>query len=130
MNTKNFIIGGIVGGISQYLLGWLFYGILFKNQMPASEHMNFLFIFLGCMTTGFYMSFIFNKWANIATLQTGAMAGGIIGLFSGLISSFFKFAEMPVIDYNYFMLDTFIMIAMQLVTGAVIGFVNSKLKSE
>ena len=28
MNTKNFLIGGLVGGVVYFLLGWLFYGNL------------------------------------------------------------------------------------------------------
>ncbi len=39
MNVKNFIVGGIVGGIVDFLLGWLFYGMLFKDIFPESPDM-------------------------------------------------------------------------------------------
>jgi hypothetical protein len=34
MNVKNFIIGGIVGGIVNFLLGWIIYGMLLKDFFP------------------------------------------------------------------------------------------------
>ena len=37
MNAKNFLVSGIVGGIVNYLLGWLLYGIVFKDQFPVKE---------------------------------------------------------------------------------------------
>jgi xanthine/uracil permease len=37
MKTKNFLVSGIVGGIVYFLLGWLFYGFLFKDFFPPQE---------------------------------------------------------------------------------------------
>ncbi|WP_456442038.1 hypothetical protein [Psychroserpens sp.] len=31
MNTKTFLVAGIVGGIVNWLLGWLFFGISFAD---------------------------------------------------------------------------------------------------
>jgi hypothetical protein len=128
MKTKNFIIGGIAGGIINFLGGWVFYGMLFKNQFPEGENMNMLFIILGCMTFGFLLSYIFNKWANINTLNGGLMAGAILGLFLGLWSNFFQARMLAEPDYQLMLLDVGISIAMGALTGAGIGLVNSKMK--
>ena len=41
MNAKNFLVSGIVGGIVNFLLGWLFYGILFESQFLVSSNGRF-----------------------------------------------------------------------------------------
>ncbi len=37
MNTKNFLIGGIIGGVVFFLLGWLFYGYLLTEFFYNNE---------------------------------------------------------------------------------------------
>ena len=37
MNVKNVSVSGLVGGIVNFLLGWLFYGMLFKDSFPQPE---------------------------------------------------------------------------------------------
>ena len=32
MNLKKFIVGGILGGLVDWVLGWLFYGMIFKKN--------------------------------------------------------------------------------------------------
>ncbi|MBY0486295.1 MAG: hypothetical protein K2P85_03760 [Flavobacteriaceae bacterium] len=127
MNVKNFIVGGIVGGIVNFLLGWLFYGILFKEVYPQNEHMNLTFIFLGCMTYGFFMSFIFTKWAAITRPITGIKAGAIIGLFTSLSMNFFMYSNMA-INYQNMAIDVLISILLGAGIGAAIAVVNGKIK--
>jgi hypothetical protein len=33
MNTNKFLIGGIIGGIAYFLIGWLVWGMLLMNFM-------------------------------------------------------------------------------------------------
>ena len=35
MNVKNFFIGGIVGGIADFFMGWLIYGNLLKEDRKS-----------------------------------------------------------------------------------------------
>ncbi len=127
MNVKNFIVGGIVGGIVDFLLGWLFYGMLFKDIFPESPDMKIEYIFLGCMTFGFFVSFIFTRWAGISNLVTGLKAGAIIGFFSSLYMNFFMYSNMPV-DYKTFAIDVLISIVLSAGVGAAVALVNGKLK--
>lgn len=127
MNTKTFLVSGIVGGIVDFLLGWLFYGILFVDYFPQNESMNLLFIFLGCMTYGMFMSYIFNKWAGITIPITGLKAGAVIGLFTSLIMNFFMFANM-VVNYQHFALDVVVSIVLAALVGASVAFVNGRIK--
>ncbi|WP_431158606.1 hypothetical protein [Winogradskyella poriferorum] len=130
MKTKTFIVAGLVGGLVDWLLGWLFYGILFADTFPQpQEETNaMLFITMGCFAFGFFMSYIYNQWAQITTVATGAKAGVIIGLFMGLISVFFGMAEQVEVDYQLFGLELIIYIIISAVVGGAVGLINGKVK--
>lgn len=127
MNAKNFIVGGIVGGIVDFLLGWVFYGMLFTNIYPQNENTKLEFIFLGCMTFGFFISLIFSKWAGITNAISGLKAGAVIGLFYGLSMNFFMYSSQPV-DYQILGLDTIVNILMGAGVGAAVALVLGKMK--
>ncbi|GGI57944.1 hypothetical protein [Winogradskyella haliclonae] len=132
MNTKSFIAAGLVGGIVDWLLGWLFYGIIFADKFPQpdAESNAMIYITLGCLAFGFFISYIYNKWANISTFGTGLKAGAIIGLFMGLISNFFRLAEQASENFEMFGIDLAISIVMAALVGGVVGFVNGKVGSK
>jgi hypothetical protein len=129
MKTKNFLISGIVASIVDFLLGWLFYGIIFKDTFPQPEERanTMLFIFLGCLSFSLFVAYIFTKWAQITTAATGAKAGIIIGIFIGLFSNFFRLAMDTTFSYKLFAIDVAISIVMTMIIGAVIGVINGKL---
>lgn len=127
MNLKNFFVAGIAGGIVNFLLGWLFYGIIFKDIFPQNENENLLFIFLGCITNGLFISYIFTKWAGITNPITGVKAGAIIGLFTSLSMNFFMYSSKIVI-YQNLVIDVVISIVISALIGAVVAIVSEKLK--
>lgn len=129
MKTKNFLVAGIIGGIVDFLLGWLFYGIIFVNTFPQPEDSSgtMLYIFLGCITFGLFVSYIYTQWAQISTTATGAKAGAIIGLFIGLFFNFFNMAMGPEATLELAALDVGISVVMTAIIGAVIGLVNGKM---
>jgi hypothetical protein len=127
MNVKKILVSGIVAGIVNFLLGWVFYGILFKNIYPPNDDMNMLFIFLGCMTSGFFIAYIFTKWAGITNPITGIKAGAVIGLFTSLSMNFFMYSSM-VLNFQNMALDVIITIVISAFMGAAIAFVSGKMK--
>lgn len=129
MKTKNFLVSGIAGGIVDFLLGWLFYGMLFKDSFPQPEESSnsMIMIFLGCLTYGLFMAYIFTKWAQITTAVTGAKAGATISLFIALAMNFFNMAMDSGAALQTAALDVAIGIVMGAIIGAVIGLVNGKL---
>jgi hypothetical protein len=130
MKTKTFLVSGIVGGIVDFLLGWLFYGIIFINTFPQPEENSnaMLMIFLGCMTFGLFVSYIFNKWAQITTALTGIKAGSTIGFFVGLFYNFFNLAMTSEFPLKLAALDVGISIIIGTIIGAAVGAVNGKLE--
>tara|TARA_R110002049_G_scaffold71370_1_gene183863 strand:+ start:22507 stop:22899 length:393 start_codon:yes stop_codon:yes gene_type:complete len=129
MKTKKFIIAGIVGGIVNFLLGWLFYGILFLDTFPQPEENSqaMLFIFLGCLTFGLFIAYIYTYWAQISTAGAGAKAGAIIGLFVSLFYNFFNLSMLSDATIQLAALDVGISIVMSTIVGATIAMANGKL---
>ena len=128
MNVKNVSISGLVGGIVNFLLGWVFYGMLFKDSFPQPEESTntMLLIFLGCLTFALFIAYIYTQWAQIKTLATGAKAGAIIGLFLGLNWNIWA-VIMNDRTLETLLLDTAITVVMTAITGAAIGMVLGKL---
>ncbi|WP_323788000.1 hypothetical protein [Psychroserpens sp.] len=129
MNTKTFLVSGLIGGIVDWLLGWLFYGILLADYFPqpAESTKTMVCILAGCLTFGFFVSYIFNRWAQISTAATGAKAGAIIGFFMGLNASLFNMALVKGVTYQMFAIDLVVSIILAAIVGAVVGIVNGKL---
>lgn len=88
MDIKKLLMGGIVGGILYFLLGWLVYGNLmadfFKNHPGTATNvdkaeMDYLYLAIGNLAQGFLIAYIFVK-GNVSSLGNGLVTGGIVGL--------------------------------------------------
>ena len=129
MKTKNFLVSGLAGGIVDFFLGYIFYGMLFKDSFPQPEEStnSMVMIFLGCLTFGLFIAYIFTKWAQITTFGTGAKAGAVIGFFISLAMNLFDMAMSVDHSIQTTVLDVGIGIIMAAIIGAVIGLINGKL---
>jgi len=127
MNVKIFLVSGVIAGIINFLLGWVFYGILFKDIYPEGENMNLIFTFLGCITYGLFIAYVFTKWAGITRPITGIQAGAVIGFFTSLSMNLYMYSNKPV-NYQNMALDVVITIAISAVMGAAIAYLNGKMK--
>lgn len=131
MNVKNFLIGGIAGGVADFLMGWLVYGILLKDTFPKPEGAgpeNMLFIFLGCMCFGFLLSFIFAQGEGVSKCVPGIKVALGVGLFMSLCNNFFYAMYKDSMDVKMVVIDVVASLAIATVVGAVIGVVNGKMK--
>lgn len=129
MKTKNFLAAGIAGGIVNFLLGWLFFGIIFKDTFPQPDESanSMLLIALGSLTFGLFIAYIFVKWAQISTVTTGFKAGAVIGFFTELTFDFFYMAMNPDATFQLAALDVVLTIVIGAVVGAIIAVVNGKM---
>lgn len=130
MNVKNFIVGGIVGGIADFLMGWLLYGMLLKDFFPQPEGTteNITFIFLGCMFFGFMMSFIYNQGEGISKCVPGIKLAIGIGLFMSLSMSFFNGMYSATLNWQLVAVDVLVSVVIASIVGALIAVTNGKLK--
>jgi uncharacterized membrane protein len=123
MKIKKFLLAGIAGGVADYLLGWLLYGMLFKDYFAEGEP-NLVFITLGCFSYGFLFSYIFVRWANLVTFASGLSAGAVLGFFYAIISGFFSFSMQKEANYDHFGVNIVIMIVMGAIIGGIVAAVN------
>ena len=90
MDIKKLLIGGIVGGILYFGLGYLVYGNLLMNFMKdhpgtatnvdrADADFQFLYLTIGNLAMGFLLAYIFVK-GNVNSMASGLVTGGIVGL--------------------------------------------------
>lgn len=129
MKAKQFLLAGIAGGIVNWLLGWLIYGIVLKDVFPQPEETSttMIYIFLGCLTYALFLSYVYNKWAQITTFMTGAKAGLVLGLLIGIYYNFFNLAMNGDITTEMAIYDVISNIVMTAITGGIIGLVSGKL---
>lgn len=133
MNIKKLLLGGIAGGITFFLLGWLIYGILlmdFMNSHPGTvgnvnrseSEMDYLFLGLGNLLMGFLFAYIFIK-ANVNSLANGLIMGGVIGALMSASVNCVMYATTNITSKTAMAADVAGMTVMCAVAGAVIGLV-------
>lgn len=127
MKIKNFIVASLIASFVDFMLGWLFYGVLFKNIYPPTANENLTFIYAGCLVYSLMIAYVFIKWAGIQSFKTGEVGGAILGLFYSLSMNFFMFSNKP-FEANLFFADIFISVIMSAIVGGTIGLINGKLK--
>lgn len=130
MNTKNFIVGGIVGGIVNFLLGWVIYGMLLKDLFPAPEGgtENLAFIGYGSLAFGFLLSFILAQGESVTKCVPGIKLASIVGLFVALYFNFFQNMYSASMDAKQVAIDTLASVVIAGFMGACIAVVNGKMK--
>ena len=134
MNTKNFLIGGIVGGVAYFLLGWLIYGNLLMNffrEHPGAatnverpeDQMVWWALILGNVLFGFVLSYIFAK-SGVATLANGLITGGIVGFLICSAMQLTMYGTTYINSKQAMAADIAAFTVMSAIVGAIIGAVN------
>ena len=134
MDSKKFLIGTLVGGISFFLLGYLIYGValmgFFTNHSiaPAGsmKTMNeFLWwaLVLGTLAEAALLTWIFLKLGNIRSFGSGFGAGFVVGFFVGLSRDLIQFATGNHVDLTATFADVVVGALLYGIVGGIIGAV-------
>lgn len=137
MNTKNFMVGGLVGGVVYFLLGWLFYGNLmtqFFRDNPGTatnverpmDQMVWWALILGHLLFGFLLSYIFAK-SGVSTLTNGLVTGAVVGFLMCSAVDLTMYGTTNISSKKGVVADIAIFTVMSAIVGAVIGAVNGAL---
>jgi hypothetical protein len=137
-NSKKFLLSGLAGGIVSFFVGFLIYGILLAklmetnsgtatNVMRGPNDMVYWSIMLGSLFMGLTLAYIF-ELAKIKTMGTGFIVGAIAGLLIIAGHDFTSYGTSNLFNLNGLFVDLIASTIMQAITGAAIGFVNSKFK--
>jgi hypothetical protein len=133
MNSQKFLLGGIVGGVVYFLLGWLCYGMLLKdfftNNMWAAGSMRtdadtiWWALIAGQLAAGFFLAYVIGK-ANAASAGAGAGVGFIVGLLVCLSFDLTMYGvSTTVTSLKGLAADVAVSAVMSAIAGAVIGVV-------
>jgi len=132
MDIKKFLIGGIIGGVVNFLLGWLVWGILLMDIMRKhSTHMPGVFrnkedmvwwaIIAGNIAFGLLVAYVLLK-GNIKTAGAGASAGFILGLLSCAGFDLVMYAQMTTFGRAALAIDVVAAAIVTAIVGAVVGW--------
>jgi hypothetical protein len=131
MNTNKILVGGIIGGVVFFLLGWLIWGIILAGYMAANsnqcmmkpiDQMVWWALILSNLALGFLLSVVFD-WSNTSGWMNGAKKGAIFGLIMGL-SIDLGYYSMSTMYSNMTVLivDVLITVVMVALTGGMVGW--------
>lgn len=137
MNTSKFVIGGLIGGILFFFLGWLIYGMLLMDFM--SQHMSaaaagvmrpeaewpWWAMITGNFGLGFLLSFVINK-SNVASVSNGAVTGAVVMFLMSFSVNFMMYAQMNLSDLTSIVVDMIASAAIGAVVGSVLGWWNGR----
>jgi hypothetical protein len=129
-----FIISTIVGAIILFLLGWLFYGVIFMkffqthyaSIMRTPEDYKMWAIMLANLLQALFLAWIYPKgYKGGSAAGEGFKFGFYLGLLLSVPYVFYSWAQFP-ITYLTALIDGIIMFIMILIVGIVIGLIYGK----
>lgn len=133
MNTNKFLVGGIIGGVANFLLGWLVWGMLLMNFMNehtsevgkaaqrGDENMIWWALIAGNLLWGLVLSYVLNK-AGSNSASAGASTGAVIGLLVSAAYNCFFYAFMDMGDMTAMAVDIIANTVVSAIVGGVIGW--------
>lgn len=132
MDTKKFIMGTLVGGIVYFILGFVFYAVLFQGFFEANSgsatgvmktDMAWWPLILGNLASAALITYIFLKWAEIKTFAGGLKGGAVIGFLLAVSFDMIMYDTTNIMTLNAALMDIVIATVMAAVVGGVIGAV-------
>ena len=129
MNVKNFIVGGIVGGVVDFFLGWLIYGIILNDAAdPNAGKENLGIIFAGCLAFGFIISYLFSQGEGITKCVPGIKIAAVVGLLMSVWFDCFYHMYDAALDYKMTAMGAGVSVVIAAIVGATVATVNGKMK--
>jgi hypothetical protein len=128
------ILSTIVVGIVFFLLGWLFYGILFMDYFKeyyshisrSETDMKLWAYAVGGFVQAFFMYIIYSKgYSGGSPFGEGFKFGMYISLFMGIPYVLYTWGGMPV-KYQGVIVDGILMIVMLMIASIITAFIHGK----
>ena len=133
MDTKNFLLASLAGGIIFFVTGFVFYGVLLHDFMVASsaagvmkETPDFGPLILSQLIFGAFLTMVLRRWPGAGTLVQGAKAGAVLVLLLGLGFSLVQYATMNVIEAAVVPVEAVVASIRGALAGGAIGAVLSR----
>jgi hypothetical protein len=130
MNNK-VLVGGLIGGVVFFLLGWLVYGMALTTMMTENtmaginrpmEEMQWAFLIIGHFAFGFLMAYILDK-SNVYSFGSGATMGAVIGFLFALAFDFIMYATTNYYTtMSFVFIDIIVATVMSAIVAGVVGW--------
>jgi hypothetical protein len=130
MKTNKVLIGGVVGAIVFFLLGWAVYGLLLMDYMTENtnqcmmvpeEDMNLLALFAGNLALTMLLALVLN-WMDVTSMMNGAKVGAVVGLLIALyIDLMFYSMSTMFSNMTAMFIDIAVFTIMSAITGAIMA---------
>jgi len=137
MKTNKILLGGLAGGVTLFLLGWMIYGILLMDYTTANTNqcmnrpngeMIWWALILSNIALGFFLSFAFT-WSNTTEIMACAKISAIIGLLLSLSINLGYYSMTNMYSNpSAIVVDIIAYIVYLAITGVVVGWVMGKVK--
>ena len=138
MNIPKFFVGSLLAGILLFLLGFLFYGLLFASylesvstmQAPAvmrpMEAMYWPGLIVGNLLSGCLLTYVFLKTKTI-TIMSGLLTGAILGFLISAGVDCTIYGTTYMFKLKGLIADVAISTTMMAITGAILAPVLTKM---
>ena len=129
MNNR-VLVGGLIGGIVFFLLGYLIYGMALASLWEENtlegvsrsmEEMQWAFLILGNLFFGFLLAYVLDK-ANTLSFSSGATVGAVVALLVGLAVNFTMYGTSHTHTLTAHFADIIALTIMGAIVGSVIGW--------
>lgn len=127
MNSNKFLVGGIVGGVVYFLLGYVFYGLLLKdffasNGGPAANMDNMIWwaLIVGNLFYGLFLAYVLSK-GSVSSAGSGASTGFVLGLLIALAHDLIMYGVTQAPALKAIAADVAVSAVMSAIAGAVVG---------
>jgi hypothetical protein len=129
------ILSTIIGGIVLFVLGWLFYGVIFMNFMNEGygsimrgpDDFKLWAIIVANLLEAFFLAWIYPKgYKGGSPAKEGFMFGIDFGALIGFPYIFYMWASFP-ITWQTALVDGILAFVMTLITGLVIGLIYGRI---
>jgi hypothetical protein len=126
MENKKLILGGLIGGVAFFFLGFLLYGLMLKNFFAAQvtvtglykEIPDFLTLAIGNLSMAFLLAYILLRTNNTSS-GDGAKTGFMVGLLSTIGFDFILFATTGGMTMTGIIADIAVVAIMSAIVGAI-----------
>ena len=126
------LVGGILGGVVYFFLGWLVYGILLADFMAQysnascsrpMEEMLMPYMIVGNLGYGLLLSYVLSQSPKFASLSGGATGGAIVALLMSLAIDCMMYSTSTLMNSpTGIIVDIAIGVVMGAAVGSVIGW--------
>lgn len=129
MNANRLFLGTFTGFIGYFMGGYLLYTKLFAEMLAstnpgmaaAQREPDMVALVIGNLAAAFLLALIFERWASIRSVVTGALAGAAIGFLVALSFDCMIHGTSTLMTWNGVFVDLLVYTILSAIGGAFVA---------